>query len=137
LQCAYPSGQIPPVVQKRICLDRERPISELLCCSPFENYTVEAPSHCTVYALRLGSADYPNLKLEIRPFPNQTGFVFWVNTHDHFVTVTPDMPDAKAWTDLVRRNRDLKQAVERAWAAQKLPTFTSAMQEELGPYPDS
>jgi hypothetical protein len=137
LQCAYPGGQIPAIVQQRISLDETRPVGELLASTPFENYIAEAPFHCTVYALRLGSADYPNVKMEIRPFPNHLGFVFWVNTHDHFVTISPGMPDADGWRDVVRRNRDLKQAVERAWAARKLPTFTSAMQEDLVERSDS
>jgi len=131
LRCAYPSSPIPPAVQKRLQWDEQRPILEALGAPPFESYAAKAPFQCTVHALRLGSADYPNLKLEIRPFPNAPGFVFWVNTHDEFVLVGLGMPDAEQWGQVVRCNRDLKQAVERGWAEHKLPTFTSAMQDEL------
>jgi hypothetical protein len=137
LQCAYPNGVIPPVVQKRIAFDERRPLLESLGTAPFENYTAKAPFQCTVYALRLGSASYPNLKMEIRPFPHPLGFVFWVNTHDEFVAVNSTMPDADQWRDLVLRNRDLKQVVERAWAKQQLPTFASAMREDPAERPDS
>ena len=131
LKCAYPAGIIPEVVQRRLAFDESRSVSESLGSPPFENYVAEAPDRCTVYALRLGSAEYPNLKMEIRPFPSSRGFMFWVNTHDQFVAVTAGMPDADRWANVMRRNREVKQEVERAWAAHKLPTFLSTMQEEL------
>ena len=133
LSCAYPSGKLPEVVRRRIGLDGTRPVAELLNGPPFERYVAEAPFHCTVYALRLGSADYPHLKMEIRPFPNRCGFVFWVNTHDQFFTPDEQYAEADRWRQLLQRNRELKQAIERAWAVRKLPTFTTAMQESLNP----
>jgi hypothetical protein len=133
LELAYPNGAIPAPVQKRLALDEGRPISEALGAPPFESYVAKAPFRCMVYALRLGSADYPNLKMEIRPFPHSLGFVFWVNTHDEFVPINATMRDADQWRDLMRRNRDLKQQVERAWSQRQLPTFTSAMLEETPP----
>lgn len=135
LKHAYPNGQLPEVIQKRIALDASRPMPELLGAAPFENYVADAPFHCTVHALRLGSVEYPHLKMEIRPFTNHAEFVFWVNTHDQFISPDAKMPDADRWREVVRRNRDLKQAVERAWAEHKLPTFTTAMQEDLDSKP--
>ena len=135
LKHAYPNGQLPEVVQKRIALDASRPMAELLSASPFENYVADAPFHCTVHALRLGSVDYPHLKMEVRPFTNHAGFMFWVNTHDRFISPDAKIPDADRWREVVRRNGDLKQAVERAWAEAKLPTFTTAMQEDLDSKP--
>ncbi len=131
IQFAYPSGQLPDVVRQRIALDADRPILDVVRAAPFENYTAKAPFPCTVHALRLGSDDYPHLKMEIRPFPNSAGFVFWVNTHDQFVAPNDKMLDADRWRRVVQRNRDLKQNVERAWADKKLPTFTTSMQEGL------
>lgn len=135
LKHAYPTGQIPEPVRKRIALEPSRPMPELLGGSPFENYVADAPFHCTVHALRLGSVDYPHLKMEIRPFTNHAGFVFWVNTHDQFIAPDAKMTDADRWREVVRRNRELKQTVERAWAESKLPTFTTAMQEDLDSKP--
>ena len=131
LRCAYPTGQVPEVVQKRTRLDASRPVPELLIAHPFENYAADAPFPCTVYALRLGSVHYPHLKMEIRPFTNPQGFVFGVNTHDQFVSPDAKVADADRWRELLRLNRDLKQAVERAWEDHNLPTFRKAMQEEL------
>ena len=135
LKHAYPNGQLPEIVQQLAALDSSRPMLELLGAPPFENYVADAPFHCTVHALRLGSVDYPHLKMEIRPFTNHAGFVFWVNTHDQFISPDVKMPDADRWREVVRRNRDLKQAVERAWAEGKLPTFTTALQEDLDSKP--
>jgi hypothetical protein len=137
LQFAYPNGAIPGAVQKRLALDERRPLLESLGAPPFENYPAKAPFQCTVYALRLGSADYPNLKMEIRPFPHPLGFVFWVNTHDEFVPVNTTARDVDQWRELMRRNRDLKQTVERAWTDRQLPTFASAMQEDSNETPAS
>lgn len=132
LQFAYPDGQLPDVVRQRITLDEGRPASEVIQSSPFESYASDAPFRCTVHALRLGCEEYPHVKLEIRPFPNAVGFVFWVNTHDQFISADDKMPGADQWRGVVRRNRDLKQEVERAWEEKKLPTFTSTMHQELG-----
>jgi hypothetical protein len=131
LRCAYPDGQLPDAVRKRISLDRSRPLGQLLGELPFERYESVAPFPCTVYALRLGAAYYPHLKMEIRPFPNQNGFVFWVNTHDQFFAPDARCRDGERWREVVSRNRELKQLVERAWAEAKLPTFVTAMQESL------
>jgi hypothetical protein len=131
LRLAYPHGTIPEIVRQRIALNESRPVAEIVQSPPFESYTSEAPTRCTVHALRLGSEDYPHIKLEIRPFPGTAGFVFWVNTHDQFISPDSNLPGADAWRGVVRRNRDLKQDVERAWAAKKLPTFTTAIEEEL------
>jgi hypothetical protein len=131
LRCAYPDGQVPDVVRKRVALDRSRPLAELLGDLPFERYESAAPFPCTVFALRLGAAHYPHIKMEIRPFPNQHGFVFWVNTHDQFFTPDARCRDGERWREVVSRNRELKQAVERAWAEGELPTFVTAMQESI------
>ncbi len=131
LRCAYPDGQLPDVVRKRIAFDRSRPLGELLGDLPFEHYESAAPFPCTVCALRLGAAHYPHLKMEIRPFPNHHGFVFWVNTHDQFFTPDARCRDRERWREVVSRNRALKQLVERAWAEANLPTFVTAMQESI------
>lgn len=131
LKYSYPTGQVPEVVQKRIVLDSSRPVPKAISEPPFENYVADAPFHCTVSALRLGSADYPHLKMEIRPFTNHVGFVFWVNTHDQFISPDSKVADADRWREVLERNQNLKQTVERAWAAHKLPTFATAMQEDL------
>jgi hypothetical protein len=130
LECAYPTGVIPPAVQKRIVFDDSQPILDALGAPPFEHYAAKAPFQCTVYSLRLGSADYPNLKIEVRPFPHPLGFVFWVNTHDEFIPPGAQLRDADQWQTLVQRNRVLKQVVERAWCDRNLPTFISAMRDE-------
>src|SRR5262245_12909372 len=100
LECAYPNGVIPEVVQKRIALDDRGSLLDALTRPPFESYVAKAPFQCTVYALRLGSCDYPNLKMEIRPYPHPLGFLFWVNTHDEFVPADAAVRDRDAWRDI-------------------------------------
>ena len=109
LRVAYPTGEIPAAVRKRIALDPSLLIAELLDGLQFERYVSEGS---TVYALRLGSVNYPHLKMEIRPFSGHAGFVFWVNTHDQFFTPDARCRDADRWRELVERNRELKQSIE-------------------------
>lgn len=130
LRLAYPIDPVPETIQKRITFNESLPLADHLNAPPFEKYHANAPFPCCVYALRLGSAVYPHLKMEIRPFTNQLGFVFWVNTHDQFISRQEACHDMDLWRQVMEKNRDLKQAVERAWAAQGLPTFATALQEE-------
>ena len=128
VRIAYPSGDLPEAVKKRIALDARRPVAELLDALNFERYVADGS---TVYALRLGSVHYPHLKMEIRAYPGRSGFVFWVNTHDQFFTPDPRCRDVDRWRELVQRNRELKEAIEHAWAERGLPTFATEMRESL------
>jgi hypothetical protein len=137
LATAYSSGEIPDAVRTRGALDPQRSVAEQLADLRFERYQVDAPLPCVVHALRLGSRDYPHLKLEIRPFPNRFGFLFWVNTHDQFYTPDARCRDAERWQKLIAANSVLKEAIERRWTECGLPTFQSTMREKLAEGPDA
>ena len=131
LNLAYPSGDLPEAVARRTELANDRPIADLIASSPFEQHTVEAPCSGTAASLRVGSCDYPHLKLDIRPFPSSRGFIFWVDTHDEHIAIAEDSADSARWQELLAGNRRLKQEIERAWIKAKLPTFATALRESM------
>jgi hypothetical protein len=91
------------------------------------------------YALRLGSADFPHLKLMAQWVGEGDDgiWVFAVDTHDAFFQdqrrPPPGHPDAAEWTRLQVANRQLKESIERAWEHEGLCTFNSLLRSGLGP----
>ncbi len=89
------------------------------------------------YALRLGSAGFPHLKLKIQWLEDgaQKGWIFAVDTHDAFSRESrrpPDgHPDAEAWSRLQRANAELKEKIERAWEHAGLVTFNAVLRQGL------
>ncbi len=80
----------------------------------------EAASRC--YVIRLGSREYPFMKLALQEYLLEDQFFFMVDTHDQ-MELKPGMPDYDAWIDLKRRNREVKLAIEERWADAGLPTL--------------
>ncbi len=89
------------------------------------------------YAIRLGSAPFPHLKLKVQ-WKSDRGrdmWIFAVDTHDAFSRDSkrppPDHPDAEGWSRLQRTNAELKSRIERAWDEAGLLTFNGLLRREL------
>jgi hypothetical protein len=82
------------------------------------------------YAIRLGSAAYPHLKLRVDAVDDGATCVFAVDTHDA-LRLDPSHPDAPGWVRLQAYNRMLKHAIERAWEGQELLTFNGLLRRDL------
>ncbi len=76
------------------------------------------------YALRLGSRDYPYMKLVLEECFYNEEYFFLVDTHDE-IDLDPNSPDYRAWLALRNLNRKVKEAVESAWWAAELATLRS------------
>src|SRR5262249_38075470 len=114
LNRAYPGGEhtIPPPRRAFLRLAPDQPLERLLVPPPCQ--ALPAPGGATRgYALRLGSASYPNLKLQAVRHDNTT-WIFAVDTHDA-MHLDPDHPDAPRWAELRTANRRLKEEIERDW----------------------
>ena len=74
------------------------------------------------YALRLGSRDYPYLKLVLEECFYNDEYFFLVDTHDE-IDLDPESPDFAAWLALRNMNRKVKEAIEIAWWDAELPTL--------------
>jgi CheY-like chemotaxis protein len=87
------------------------------------------------FALRLGNARYPFMKLVLHEYLLEHEFFFVVDTHDDF-DVPADNPDYGAWEQVRRHNDALKQRIEAAWEEAGVPTHRDMLrmvERRLGP----
>jgi hypothetical protein len=131
LETAYPAGVIPDVVRRRLdwaeCTDAEH----LLSNPPFERAGKSKTTGTPIFALRLGNAHYPHMKLQVQPWPNSSGFMLSVNTHDQVVALDPGASDYPAFRELQAENQRLKETIEQLWDDAGLPTFLRYLREYI------
>ncbi len=131
LSLAYPEGKatIPPSKAAYLDLAGHESLDRLLApplCQPITN----SKGGVRGYALRLGSADFPHVKLQVTDCGPEGGLVFAVDTHDA-LSLDPDHPDAPRWAAIQAANRVLKEKIERAWEAEGLMTFNALLRRGL------
>jgi hypothetical protein len=131
LQLAYPAGNPPEVVRRRLEWTPDVGAATLLSQAPFEFAGKSKASNTAIYALRLGNARYPHMKLQIQPWPNPAGFLLSVNTHDQVLSLDPHSPDMTAFRDIQAENQRLKEEIEQAWDDAGLPTFLRYLREYI------
>jgi hypothetical protein len=135
LALAYVSSPIPEAVRRRLewrddaSVDANADAAQLLSHSPFERVGKSAGT--LIFALRLGNARYPHMKLQIQPWPNAAGFILTVNTHDQVLALDPGAADAAAFRALQAENQRLKEAIEHAWDQAGLPTFLRYLRDYI------
>ncbi len=130
LEVAYPNAEPPPSVLRRLDWTPGLHAGELLAKPPFERVG-KAPNEKLIYALRLGNARYPHMKMQIQPWDARHGFLLSVNTHDHALALDPSAPDADAFMALQAENHRLKLEIETAWDQAGLPTFPRYLKDYL------
>ena len=91
----------------------------------------EAP----IFALRLGNARYPHMKLQVQPWPNAAGFLLSVNTHDQVLALDPTDADAEPFRALQASNQAVKEEIEAAWDDAGLPTFLRYLRDYIQEHP--
>jgi len=74
------------------------------------------------FALRIGNAIYPHMKLRICRPPKDSQFLFTVDSHDAVLQAPPESPDYEPLQELKRHNAAVADAVVRAWEDADLPT---------------
>jgi hypothetical protein len=132
LGLAYPAGSPPEAVRRRLEWPADCDAATLLGRAPFEKVGKAAASGgAPVFALRLGNARYPHMKLQIQPWPNAAGFILSVNTHDQVLALDPGAEDAAAFRELQAVNQRIKEAIEQAWDQEGLPTFLRYLRDYI------
>ena len=132
LQIAYPAGEIPEAVRRRLIWPDSQNTDEILTKPPFERAGKVPGQQALIYALRLGNYRYPHMKLQIQPWPNAAGFMLSVNTHDQVAGLDlAAAADSQAFRELQAENQRLKEAVEQAWDEEGLPTFLRYLREYI------
>jgi hypothetical protein len=74
------------------------------------------------FALRIGNAMYPHMKLRLSRPPNDAIYLFSVDSHDGFLCVSPDSPDCKPLEQLKAYNAEVCSKIMKAWSEHHLPT---------------
>jgi len=131
LKTAYPSGEIPEVVRRRLIWAEGLAAEELLTRPPFERAGKMHGHQSPIFALRLGNFRYPHMKMQIQPWSNAAGFMLSVNTHDQVAGLDVGAADAQAFRSLQAENQRLKEAIEQAWDVLGLPTFLRYLREYI------
>ncbi len=75
-----------------------------------------------VFALRLGNAQYPNMKLRIARPPNDAIYLFSVDCHDGMLQVPETSPDFEPLEQLKKYNASLAGDIDAAWEESGLVT---------------
>jgi hypothetical protein len=131
LKVAYPSGDVPEVVRRRQVWPEGLCAEEVLAGPPFERAGKVPGQQTSIYALRLGNARYPHMKLQIQPWSNSAGFMLSVNTHDQVAGLDLGAADAQAFRELQAENQRLKETIEQSWDEAGLPTFLRYLREYI------
>jgi hypothetical protein len=131
LSHAYGEAEIPEVVRRRADWPEGQDVPSLLARAPFERANRASPGVAAIYALRLGNARYPHMKLQIQPWPNSWGFLLSVNTHDQVHSIDPGSPESTAFLALQAENQRIKETIEQAWDEDGLPTFLRYLREYI------
>jgi hypothetical protein len=130
LEHAYASGKIPESRRKYAAVVDAGSLDEFLAQVGAETLEPSTPSAPGGFALRVGCEWYSHLKLTVRPFDWDVGFVFGVDTHDA-LRVPPNSPEEPAIRALQQRNRELAERIERTWTEHGLPTQAAALRAFL------
>ena len=131
LNLAYPTGEIPAVVRRRLVWPEDQPTEAMLTKPPFERAGKVPGQQTPIYALRLGNHCYPHMKLQIQPWSSADGFILSVNTHDQVLGLDPSAADAAAFRELQAENQRLKESIEQAWDQSGLPTFLGYLRQYI------
>ena len=120
LKFAYPKGP-PKKVLKQIKEFRELQSDEALLVWP----AIEKEE--TRYCFRMGNQNYPHMKLTFSLEDSHP--IFYVDVHDSHFSLPPGVPGYDKLQALRKSNKKLKQDIEAAWAAEKLPIFGQQSRE--------
>jgi hypothetical protein len=131
LALAYPSGDLPEAVRRRLEWYPGVDAEALLSKPPFERTGPPGAAPVPIFALRLGNTHYPHMKLQIQPWPNAAGFMLSVNTHDQVLALDPNSPDIQAFRVLQAENQRIKEAIEHAWDVAGLPIFLRYLRDYI------
>ncbi len=83
------------------------------------------------FALRIGNAKYPNMKLRLTRPPKGKAFLFCVDSHDGFLSAEPGTADHEALEQLKSFNASVGRAIAAEWDAAGLPTERNYLRQKI------
>ena len=129
LSIAYAVSEPSDSVRRRLDWPQDQDSATLIQGAPFERASKLGAA--PIYALRLGNARYPHMKLQIQPWVCPAGYMLSVNTHDQVQGIDPSSPDWEAFRSLQDENKRFKEEIEHAWDVVGLPTFLRYLRDYL------
>ena len=127
---AYPQGEIPEPVQRRLARLNRQDGWLNLNGPPFEP-SGPTGSEWSVFSIRLGNEHYPHMKLQVQAWPTEAGFMVSVNTHDQVFAPQPGSQEAERFRRLQADNLRMKTQIEMAWDEGGLPTFLRYLRDYI------
>ena len=127
---AYPGGNVPSNRQQFQTVAQLPDLDALWQVKGVQQLEPRASGEPGGYALRVGNAWYPHMKIMIQPYDADPGYAFAVNTHDRLF-VPEGSPEADAIRELQMQNQELARNIERQWEAHGLPTQTGLLRSYL------
>jgi len=137
-EIAYPAGGelIPARPAAFLALVEVQPLETALAQTIVQAIVLDGNKRG--YAIRLGSARYPHVKLQVINCDQTNTWVYGVDTHDG-LRLDPLHDDYSRWSRIQLGNRELKQLIERAWETEGLLTFNALLRRGLechAPHPN-
>jgi len=83
------------------------------------------------FALRIGNALYPNMKLRLSHPPKDLAFLFTVDSHDACLHAPADSPDYRLLEELKRHNAEVANRIAAAWDLKGLPTERNYLRQKI------
>ena len=123
---AYPAG---PPVPVRSMLATERTWAGHLTDAPV--FIKDDQKNPTKYSMRLGNESYPHMKLVIERAPDGNAYLFRADAHDAHCCPPAGSPEHAAFRELMTRNQQVISKIEKAWAAEGVPTMKTYLQQDL------
>jgi hypothetical protein len=122
---AYEGAHVPLTVKSRLVLFTAHSggnLSNMLSHEVVERVASETDPELVVsYAVRLGNAKYPHMKLTLRR-DESDDYRFVVDAHDRHFELESTGGDAPKAQELQEYNRRLKQKIESLWRDAEIPT---------------
>ncbi len=130
LDRAYPDGV--PASAERLCPPADADLAAWLMGDPVERSPADAGlDQVRSFALRLGNAQYPHMKLRLGRVPRHEAWLFTVDSHDAILKAPPGSPDCEALEALKRHNAALASDILAALDTAGLPTERNFLRQKI------
>ncbi|MBY0588546.1 hypothetical protein K2X85_15330 [bacterium] len=130
LSSAYTEVDIPASKRHFASLTEADSLDLWLSQKGVEKPRDRSPAMSIMYAIRLGNAWYPHMKILLAVMDPTGEPLFSIDTHDR-LEVPPGSPDEAGVKELQSKNRDLARAIEQAWEAAGIPTQAGLLKRYL------
>lgn len=130
LGLAYSGGRVPENRRQFATLREDQSLESIFGMTGVEKLPPKVPGGPHGYSFRVGNAWYPHMKITVQPYDFPPGFVFGVDTHDHF-KLPANSPEVEGVRELQAKNLELARQVEDAWMTRGLPTLRGLLERYI------